>query len=252
MRRPAQSLLSLALLAVSFAAAADAGAAARTELAPGACPGKGPVCCQPVAGAPKVVPCCEPTILPCTGTLTIAAAPDPSKPRRAVAISGQLVAIAVSAGATVTLWEELPSQTAFRQLAQTTTDAAGHYSFTRPAGSVQTDRFWYVSSAGARSATASQRVWDAISLSTRVRKTAAGEVVTFTGKVFPSHAGQRIRLERRAGKAWVLIATARLTPGSTFRIAEKFAGASSALVRAVMAGDRRNIKSYSATMKTTL
>ncbi|MGI8571136.1 MAG: hypothetical protein ACR2L9_00650 [Solirubrobacteraceae bacterium] len=252
MRRQAQSLISLALLAVSFSAAANAGAAARTELAPEACPGNGPVCCQPVAGTPKVVPCCEPTILPCTGSLTIVAAPDPSKPRHAVKITGQLVTFAAAAGATITLWQELAGKTAFRQLAQTTTDATGHYSFTRPAGSVQTGRSWYTSSASARSATVSQRVWDAIILAVRATKGGTGEMVTFTGKVFPSHAGQRIRLERRAGKAWVLIARVRLTVRSSFRLAEQFAGASSASVRAVMAGDGRNIKSYSATVKTTL
>ena len=248
MRRQAQFLISLALLAVSFSAAANAGAAARTELAPGACPGNGPVCCQPVAGTPKVVPCCEPTILPCPGSLTIVAAPDPSKPRHAVKITGRLVTF----GAAITLWQELPGKTAFRQLAQTTTDGTGHYSFTRPAGSVQTDRSWYTSSASARSATVSQRVWDAITLAVRATKGGTGEMVTFTGKVFPSHAGQRMRLERRAGKAWVLIARVRLTARSSFRLAEQFAGASSAFVRAVMAGDGRNIKSYSAAVKTTL
>jgi hypothetical protein len=253
MRRPAQAILSLALLTGTFAtAAASAGAAERGARAPGVCPGSGVICCGPVAGAPDALLCCLPTIVPCTGSLTIGATPDPSKARHNVTIAGQLVILVASSSATITLWQELPGQAAFSQVAHTTTDATGHYSFTRPAGSVPTNRSWYVSSASARSATLSQRVADAITLSARATKSGTGEVVTFAGRVTPSHAGERIRLERRAGKVWVLIAKVHLTPGSTFRLRERFAGASKTLVRAVMTGDRRNIKSYSPTVKTTL
>ncbi len=249
MRRPAKALLSLGLLTVCFAAAHSAGAAAR---APGVCPGTGPICCEPIVGGPSALPCCEPTILPCTGSLTIAAAPDPSKPRHDVAITGQLLALAGSAGATITLSQELSGQKAFHRVAQTMTDATGRYSFTRPAGTVQTNRSWYVSSAGARSATMLQRVWDAITLSATEKMSGTGEIVTFAGKVAPSHAGERIRLERRHGHAWVLIATVRLTTASTFQLRAHFAGVATAVLRAVMAGDRRNIKSYSATVTATL
>lgn len=254
MRRPAQALLSFALLALSSAPAGNAAAASPAATrAPGVCPGTGPICCEPIVGGPSALPCCEPTIVPCIGSLTISVAPDPSKPRHDVKITGQLLTVAGSSGATITLWQELPGQKTFDQVAQATTDATGDYSFTRPAGSVQTNRSWSVSSASARSATLSQRVWDAITLSATAKKSGSGAVVTFAGKVTPSHGGERIRLERRSGNVWVLIAGVRLTPRSTFRLQEQFAGASSAVVvRAVMAGDRRNIKSYSATVKTTL
>jgi hypothetical protein len=257
-------LVTLGLLATICAAAASASAANHSAAsAKIVCPGGGPPpccvpvvaqpsiipCCGPIAG-PGPIPCCEPTIITCPG-ITIASSRDPSTARQSVKITGRLMS-ASSAGVTVTLWQELPGQNSFHRVSQTKTDSVGNYTFTRPAGSVQTNRSWYVSAGGATSLTLAQTVRASVSLSVSEHKSGAGQRVAFTGRVRPSHSGGRIRLQERTASGWRVIASVRLTSRSTFSMRRRFAGSSSATVRAMLGADKRNIASYSAPVHTKL
>jgi hypothetical protein len=264
MRRSLQALLLLGLLALIGAGATSASAAHRSAVrAAIVCPGGGPPpCCVPVVAQPRaipcclgtagpnIIPCCVPTVINCPG-ITIASSRDPSTARQSVNITGRL-ATASSAGATVTLWQELPGQQAFHSLAQTQTDSTGNYTLTRPAGSVKTNRSWYVSALALKSLTLVQMVKAVVSLTVSAKKTGAGETVTFKGKVAPSHAGARIRLQVKGATGWRTIASVRLTAGSTFSMRESFLGSGSALVRATLGADSRNIVSYSRAVHTKL
>ncbi len=266
MRRSFRALLSLSLLALTLASAAGASAehrsAARSSIV---CPAAGPTpCCVPVAARPSFIPCCAaaaagPIVIPCCLStklncplLTISSSRDPSSARQAVKISGRLAAATGSVGATVTLWEELPGQTSFKSAAQTKTDAMGAYSFARGAGSVKTNRSWYATSLSLRSLTLTQMVKALVSLTTRAKKTGARVTVTFRGAVTPSHAGERVRLQERTASGWKTFASFRLTAGSTFSMRETFLGSGSALVRAALGSDSRNIASYSTSVHTKL
>lgn len=249
MRGSLKALLIFSLLAAGCVGTAAANAAPRSAAkAPIICPGE----IQPCCGPPTTVRvCCQPPI-PCGTSLTISVAPDPSKARQALRITGGLTTSTGSVGATVTLWQELPGQVTFHVVAQTKTDSSGNYSFTRRAGLVLTNRSWYVSAAGARSETVLQRVSAAITMTASATRSGSGEMVRFAGKVAPSHAGERIRLERSSGHGWAVIGTVSLSRASTFQLRERFAGVVRSDVRAMLAGDRRNVRSYSATVKALL
>ncbi|HEY6399266.1 MAG TPA: hypothetical protein VIX82_17620 [Solirubrobacteraceae bacterium] len=156
-----------------------------------------------------------------------------------------------SVGVTVTLWEELPGQKTFSSVAHTKTDTMGAYSFARAAGSVKTNRSWYVTALSLRSLTLTQMVKAVVSLTVHAERTGARESVTFRGRVSPSHAGERVRLQERSASGWNTFASVRLT-ASSFSIRETFLGSGSALVRAALGSDRVNIASYSATVHTKL
>jgi hypothetical protein len=252
MPRSARALLSLVLLALIFAGAARASAGHRVLAStPAVCPViSGIPCCQ-IAVDPSIIPCCQPTIIKCPGLLTISSWRDPSSARQAVKISGRLMT-AGSTGATVTLWQELPGHAGFHQVAQTNTDSAGAYTFTRRAGSVQTNRSWYVTALGMKSVTVTQMVRAAVSLTVAAQKSSTGERVMFKGQVTPSHCGEAIHLQERSASGWKLIASVRLTASSTFLLRESFLGSGPALVRAALGADSRNIASHSPTVKTKL
>jgi hypothetical protein len=260
MRRSFRALVLLGLMLIFVSApAASADHRSPAILCPGAYspPCCGPVvaqpgvipCCMPVAASPGVIPCCVPTKFNCP-LLTISSSGDPSSARQAIKITGRLTPVG-SPGAAVTLWQELPGQSSFNRVAQAKTDSTGAYRFTRRAGSVRTNRSWYVTALSLRSATWAQMVKAVLSLSISAKKTAAGENVTFRGRVTPSHAGERIRLQEHAG-GWKTFTSARLTAGSTFSVRESFAGSGAALVRAALSADSRNIASHSATVRTEL
>ena len=244
MRRFVTALIALAVVGALFATAGGA-SAARIEI----CPLGGSFCCVPT---PTVLPCCEPTVVSCPTKVTISATPNPAKALQAVTITGQVSSTVALSGATVTLWQALPGQKAFADVGQSTTSSTGAYSFTRPVGTVATNRSWYVTAGTAQSTTVVERVSAAITLSASSLKSGNGELVSFVGKVKPSHAGERIRLERRAGKAWITFARVRLSRTSSFRLHRRFQGFAATAVRAVLGADRKNIRSYSTAINAVL
>lgn len=153
-----------------------------------------------------------------------------------------------SAGSPVTLWQELPGQTSFHQFAQSTLNSAGQYTFTLGAGRVDSDRKWYVSASGVRSPTMAQLVGAVISLASSAGTATAGTVVGLHGHVAPSHAGETVLIEQRAGGRWIVIARPRLSRGSSYAVSYRFAHAGKTRLRAILRADSRNDTSDSRTV----
>ncbi len=221
-----------------------------------------PICCQPTTCctvSPTVCctdasACCPsggccPT--PCTtGSLTIAAAPNPSTAGRKVVISGAFVGNPVS-GAQVVLWDKLAGHSSFQKLAQTTTDSSGRYTFTL-GGTVMTDQAWYAASNGVHSATLEQHVNALVGLSSSTHAATVGRAVRLRGHVTPSHAGETVLIEQRRGGAWRAVARAKLGRTSSYSISHRFSQHGTVRLRAVLAGDARNDRSVSSTFTLTV
>lgn len=159
---------------------------------------------------------------------------------------------APTAGSTVTLWQELPGQTSFHQVAQTKLDSGGAYTFSFGRGKVSSDRRWYVTAQGLKSATVDQLVAAAVALTPSSRNTRAGRSIKLHGRVSPSHAGETLLIERRAGSRWLVMARPRLSRTSTYSISHRFARAGKAVLRAVLRADSRNQTSTSRIVTITV
>lgn len=220
-----------------------------------------PTCCgPPTKAAPDTPPCC-PTVC-CTTSccvsaccpaggaqpacpleqLTISASPNPSAEGKTVTISGKLTN--GSAGDLVYLWQKLAGQSSFTRIAQTTTNAAGDYTFVRGAGLVSTNASWYTSAVGATSPTLLQRVSAQVKVLTWK---VVGTLVEMNGNVSPTHRGEHISLQQyTTARGWHVVATSVIGRGSRFTVRHRFAHRGNVLLRAVFAGDARNMRSTSA------
>jgi hypothetical protein len=255
MRRP---LVSLAFLPAVTALwlLATAGPATAAPSARMVCPQQRPQivpCCPvPIGPAPSsadVMPiccpttCCTPTPCP-PGNLTIASSPDPSTAGRQVVISG-LLSTSPAGGAHVALWRERAEQSSFQQIAQTTTDSSGHYTFTLKPGTVMADQAFYVTSGALRSTTLDQTVRALVGLVGSAHSTLAGQPVVLHGHVTPSHAGETVLIEQSHAGRWRVIARARLSKRSNYALSRRFIQSGRTKLRAVLRGDARNIQSIS-------
>jgi hypothetical protein len=205
------------------------------------CPGGSvqPICCHPVATGVEPICCLTPAI--CQVPLTIAANPDPATVSQRVVISG------TSSPATqITLYQELPGQTVFTQIATTTTNSVGAYAFAP--SSVQTDRQWYVTAGSQRSRTIVENVRALVTLVVSRR---SGRTVHLRGHVTPSHPGGLLMLEQRHDGEWRVTARIRLDSRSSYAIADTFAHHAVIHLRAVLPGDKWNLRSLSRVMTLT-
>jgi hypothetical protein len=269
-------LISLLLAAAAISVLAMAGPAGARTLAPRAlCPAIQQCCPDPVAGPVDCCPvsssCCGPTVCcgtttccpagtsgtccsptACTsGSLTIASSSDPSTAGRKVVISGALTASPAS-GAQVILWRETAGQSSFRQLASTTTDSSGGYSFTLKRGTVLADQALYVTSGSLRSSTLEQEVRAIVGLAASTRAITSGQAIVLRGNVTPSHAGQALLIEQRRGGTWHVIARPRLSKGSTYSLSHRFVHTGKSQLRAVLPAGARNLASTSPTVTVTV
>jgi hypothetical protein len=171
--------------------------------------------------------------------VTISASPDPADGKQQVTVSGTVVGGA-PAGAAVDLWQEVAGANKFSQVGSTTVGSELTYSITAP-GTVDTNRQWYVTSGALQSATISEHVSAVVTL----RLVRGRHSSRLHGSVTPSHAGEKVLLERKVQGKWVTIARLRLNKKSRFGI--RFAGTPrvKATFRAVLSGDDRNIRSSS-------
>jgi hypothetical protein len=205
-------------------------------------------CCGPPVNGPREPPpgdvqpivCCPGNAL-CVARPTIGSSPNPSKSTEKVVISGKMVLGA--AGTAIELWQRVPGQSDFKEMAHTSTDSSGSYSITLGAGRVRTNREWYVTAGTMRSTTISQEVQSVVTL----RVSSAGRrSVTLTGSVSPSHARERVVIERRSGGAWTGVARSLLNRRSRYKLELRLARNRASVVRAVLAADAKNILSASA------
>lgn len=209
-------------------------------------------CCPAPASGTATTPstCCTTTPCP-SGSITIAASPDPSTAGQKVVISGSMVGTPV-AGTQVVLWRKLAGQSSFQQLAQTTTDGSGNYSFTMTPGTVMADQAWYVSASGMQSSTVQQQVAAVVAVASSARSIAVGHAIVLRGHVTPSHAGQVVLIEVKRGGAWRVLARPRLGHGSTYSVSHRFARAGADALRVVLPGDSQNARSTSRTVTVTV
>jgi phospholipase C len=174
---------------------------------------------------------------------TIFPRPNPATADEAVSISGR------AASSTVALWQEIPPSTRFHRIATAGVDPSGRYKFVRRAGSVSTNRSWYVTAGRQRSRTVNEKVQAVVTLTASDLRPLPGERVHLKGRVTPSHAGETITYQEagRAG-AWKTIGSSRLSPGSTFDKALTLSRAGGYGFRAVLPADTRNVTSTSPTL----
>ena len=168
-------------------------------------------------------------------------------------ISGVLTASPAS-GAHVVLWREKAGQSGFQQLAQTTTDSSGRYTFTRGPGTVMADQAWYVTSGALRSATIDEQVRALVALVASTRTLVAGQAVVLRGHVTPNHAGEVVLIEKwdPPTRTWHVMARPRLSKGSSYSLSHRFGKSGKAELRAVLRLDGRNVASNSPTVTLTV
>lgn len=189
--------------------------------------------------------------------VTINAAPNPITAGDGVVIFGRLFGPGHQ-HQLVVLWHRLPGQPFFTRIQRTRTGSDGRYEFIRVSGVVDTNRSWYVSSDGAFSRRVREFVHADITLNPLASTSVVtGTPYTFTGKVSPKHAGERVKLQRKqaTGDDWFTIGDGRIKADGTYSIVHVFVYPSNdpdaigALgdsdVRVHFGGDNRNIQSSS-------
>ena len=165
-------------------------------------------------------------------------------------VSGALTCRASSAAdQTVELYAHTVGTAGFTPVQGATTETDGAYKFATAPESANT--IFFVSAAGARSATGRLRVAAAVTLAgpaegSQIPTGAPG--VTFTGTVNPADAGAVVLLERQnavTGNEWHRIGFGRVAAGGTFTIEHRFRVAGDASIRVLVRSDGLNVPSES-------
>lgn len=209
--------------------------------APKSRPHAQPPCCTTTC-CPQTIrsgACCAQTTCPPLG-LTVSSSPNPSTAGQKVVVSGT-----AASGAQVALWRKLAKQSSFHQVAQTTADSSGNYTFTQSRGTVLADQEWYVTSNGTQSATITQHVAALVALVSSAPAARVGRTIVLSGQVKPSHAGEVVLVEMSRRGTWHVIARPRLGRHSGYAVSHRFARSGAVHFRVVLAADRRNDRSVS-------
>jgi hypothetical protein len=204
----------------------------RTDQTP-CCPATAAACCGPIG----TTTCCATST--CPSSLSIDVSPDPATEGHQATISGTLSGSGSSnASQKVDLWEKPAGQTAFSDVASTQTNASGAFSFLR---TVTTNAQWYVKSGTVVSSTVTESVLAALVL----HHAKSGTKLTLSGRIAPSHAGERVALQQLRRGRWITIARPKLGTGSRFTFKRKLSGRSIERFRIVLGADARNAQSVS-------
>ena len=218
------------------------------------CCGAQPAFCCGVGPTPQVATplfCCPPNALCARPLPTISSSPNPSTEGAPITVSGAVSTTGATGGtgvSGVTLWQELPYQHAYGQLASTSAKADGSYSFAIPAGAATTNRNWYVTNGTARSFIDQQLVEAKITAS----ESQSGGEVTVTGTVAPSHAGGRVLIQQESGTQWNVIGRARIGRGSRYVAHLRLHGTGSVTLRVELPAGRLNTESFSQNLTVVL
>ncbi len=178
---------------------------------------------------------------------TIHTSPNPVAAGNPVTITGH----APSGGATVVLWERVAGHRSFKRIAQTVASTAGAYAIVRPKHRVLVNRQWYVSSHGKRSKTLHERVTAVVTLTASATSAKPGQKITFKGKVFPSHAHRKVRLQQQFGRRWRTIARPRLDRHSRYRVRKSFKSNGTKTLRLLVPSTRKQARSFSQEVQVT-
>ncbi len=152
-----------------------------------------------------------------------------------------------SAHQTIRLFHHINPFPGYALVGTTVTDSSGFYEFTRQEGVVDTNRSWFVRGPDhTHSRTVFERVDALVSLSTTNSTFDTLHPVVFSGHVFPDHPFERVLLEQRvSGDDWRVLTSSFTGGGSNFRIVYRFKIPGPRDLRAVFAGDSRNLRSFS-------
>ncbi len=182
--------------------------------------------------------------------VTLSAAPSPSFAGDRIVVFGR--ASGAGSGAPIELWQALPTAGSFSPVASTSTGPGGAYVLLRPAGTVNTNRRWFVTAPTGRSATIDQGVHARITLRAVTAGAAPGAQVELLGHVKPSHAGDHITIEVLGQSGWTPIAQAQLGSGSDFSARVRVGENGSSTFRALLPADARNLSSTSPPTTVTI
>jgi phospholipase C len=188
---------------------------------------------------------------PAARRITISASPNPSVAGTPVVISGRLTGHGATF-AKVGLWERLGTAGGFRRIITARTGATGRYRIARRPGAVQTNRQWYVAAGRTRSRTVRQRVSVTVTLATSAASIDTGQPVELSGRVTPARPGSALAIQQRSIGGWTTILTTTLASASTYAATYAFGPGGSFQLRAVLAGDQRNVSSSSPAVPITI
>lgn len=169
-----------------------------------------------------------------------------------VVIFGRL-ACSRRTGQTIRLFHHVRGRPGVQPVGVTHTDARDFYEFSRADGKVESNRYWFVRSRGARSGRAYIRVAAQVTLSGPAEGTqlltGPSNAVTFTGTVRPADVGARVILQRQNAATgtddWRRIDVGRVTTGGRFSIRHTFVAPGDASIRVLVRSRGRNIPSSS-------
>lgn len=158
-----------------------------------------------------------------------------------------------AAGREVRLFHHLTalSGSGYSYVQSTTTEAHGFYEFSRADGVVETNRSWYVTGHGARSAAKRIKVAAQVSLNGPPEgqlQTGFPNRVTFSGTVSPEDVGARVVLQRQnalTGNEWRHIDSGVVGANGAFTIVHTFVVPGDANIRVLVRSQRRNVPSTS-------
>jgi hypothetical protein len=169
---------------------------------------------------------------------TIEASPDPISYGQSVTITGT---VSGADKAPVTLEARTARQHGYAPVAEVTTDASGNYSF--PAQSPINSTFYQVKGAGKASAILYEGVKDVLTPEVTPPGTvAAGQPLTFSGKVSPDHSGHVIYLERQdaSGTGFHVVKVGIVATGSTYSLVHRVYDAGTKVFRVKIPGGPEN------------
>jgi hypothetical protein len=173
--------------------------------------------------------------------LTINSSSDPINAGLSLTISGVL---AGGANQKVTLLAHAKEVAPFAKVEETTTDGGGAYKFTIPAASA--NAAYRVVASSAKSAVLFQGVRYVLTAEASATSVPAGQPVTFSGTVSPSHEGKVVYLERQNafGTGFHVVGITSLTGGS-YSITRFMFGGGKQVYRIKVPGDPLNMASSS-------
>jgi hypothetical protein len=154
-------------------------------------------------------------------------------------------------GQEVKLYAHLVGVPGFTAVQSTTTEGRGFYEFSPADSTIETSRYFFVRSHGARSATKPIRVAAQVTLNGPAEGqllTGFPNRVTFTGSLPPADAGARVILQRQnalTGNQWRHIDSGVVEPSGDFTIVHTFVVPGDANIRVLVRSQGRNVPSES-------
>jgi len=178
---------------------------------------------------------------PVSPGVVLASYPNPGVAGEPALLAGRVVGVGAG-DAPVTLFARVAGAARPTQLAQINADSSGAFVFTRAEAAVDQTATLYAAALGQRSHALRQQVAAAITLSTPSPVVLSGSQVALTGQVLPvGHAGEPVLLQQASASGWTTIARTTVAADGSFAVAPVLRGVHAVTLRALFAGDARNL-----------